>query len=251
MNRVMLACLLAGTVLASATALGQGQPAEAPKPAPRAPAASGGEAEAPQGPIDLKTALTPEQYLRAIQPILGNLEQADKALALYDEEMAKPEKERDAKRALGFKERAARFYAAASLRARQSKGYVPQEAQKASIGDQYEIPARDKAIAIYLDLAQIYLSKNDLRAAVAYHQRVLNLDAENAAATNALKQIEESLRRQAAERNQNPSRSGGGKDEKDQDSIRRPAQDYIDKHNYNEYTPGDYQDRYSRDSKYR
>ncbi|HUX15246.1 MAG TPA: hypothetical protein VMW52_02170, partial [Phycisphaerae bacterium] len=138
MSRVMLACLLAGTVLASATALGQGQPAEAPKPIPRAAAASGGEAEAPQGPIDLKTALTPEQYLRAIQPILGNIKQADKALALYDEEMAKPEKERDEKRALGFKKRAARFYAAASLRARQSKGYVPQVAQKAAIADQYE-----------------------------------------------------------------------------------------------------------------
>ncbi|MCX5648567.1 MAG: hypothetical protein NTX40_05650, partial [Planctomycetota bacterium] len=168
MRCVMLACLLAGTVLASATALGQGQPPEAPKPTPWAPAVSGTEAQAPQGPIDLKTALTPEQYLRAIQPILGNLEQAEKALALYDEEMAKPEKERDEKRALGFKERAARFYAAASLRARQSKSYVPQEAQKAAIADQYEIPARDKAIAIYLDLAQIYMSKNDLRAAVAY-----------------------------------------------------------------------------------
>jgi len=160
MSRVMLVCLLAGTVLASATALGQSQPAEAPKPTPWAPAASGGEVEAPQGPIDLKTALTPEQYLRAIQPILGNLKRADKALALYDEEMAKPEKEQNAKRARGFKERAARFYAAASLRARQSKGYVPQESQKAAIADQYEIPARDKAVAIYLDLAQIYMSKS-------------------------------------------------------------------------------------------
>jgi len=244
MSRVMLACLLAGTVLASAPALGQGQPAEAPKPTPWAPAASGGEAEAPQGPIDLKTALTPEQYLRAIQPILDNLEQADKALALYDEEMAKPEKERDEKRALGFKERAARFYAAASLRARQSKGYVPQEAQKAAIADQYEIPARDKAIAIYLDLAQIYMSKNDLRAAVAYYQRVLNLDPGNTAATNALKQIEESLKRQAAERNQNPSRTGGGRDD-DQPSWRNGyTRDYSAESYKNRYSAESYKKRY-------
>jgi len=244
MRRVTLACLLAGAVLASATPalLGQDQPAEAPKPTPLAPAASGGEAETPQGPIDLKAALTPEQYLRAIQPILGNLEQADKALALYDEEMAKPEKERDERRALGFKERAARFYAAASLRARQSKGYVPQEAQKAAIADQYEIPARDKAIAICLDLAQICMSKNDLRAAVAYYRRVLNLDAENAAAKNALKQIEESLRRQAAERNQNPSRSGGGREEIDEPSWRN---------NYRRgYGPESYKNRYTPHGKY-
>jgi len=249
MRCVMLACLLAGTVLASATALGQGQPPEAPKPTPWAPAVSGTEAQAPQGPIDLKTALTPEQYLRAIQPILGNLEQAEKALALYDEEMAKPEKERDEKRALGFKERAARFYAAASLRARQSKGYVPQEAQKAAIADQYEIPARDKAIAIYLDLAQIYLSKNDLRAAVAYYQRVLNLDPGNTAATNALKQIEESLRRQAAERNQNPSRTGGGKDEKDDQPIDRNAESWRNRYT-RDYSPEAYKNRYSRGSRY-
>jgi len=251
MSRVMLACLLAGAVLASATPArrGQGQPAEAPKPTPWAPAASGGEAEAPQAPIDLKTALTPEQYLRAIQPILSNLEQADKALALYDEEMAKPEKERDEKGALGFKERAARFYAAASLRARQSRGYVPQEAQKAAIADQYEIPARDKAIAIYLDLAQIYLSKNDLRAAVAYYQRVLNLDPGNTAATNALKQIEESLKRQAAERNQNPSRTGGGKDEKDHQPIDRNAESW--RNRYNRYYSAEaYKNRHSSGSGY-
>ena len=237
MSRVMLVCLLAGTVLASATALGQSQPAEAPKPTPWAPAASGGEVEAPQGPIDLKTALTPEQYLRAIRPILGNLKLADKAVALYDEEMAKPEKEQNAKRARGFKERAARFYAAASLRARQSKGYVPQESQKAAIADQYEIPARDKAVAIYLDLAQIYMSKNDLRAAVAYYQRVLNLNPGNTAATNALKQIEESLKRQAAERNQNPSRTGGGRDD-DQPSWRNGyTRDYSAESYKKRYTP--------------
>ena len=237
MSRVMLVCLLAGTVLASATALGQSQPAEAPKPTPWAPAASGGEAEAPQGPIDLKTALTPEQYLRAVRPILGNLKQADKALALYDEEMAKPEKEQNAKRARGFKERAARFYAAASLRARQSKGYVPQESQKAAIADLCEIAARDKAVAIYLDLAQIYMSKNDLRAAVAYYQRVLNLNPGNTAATNALKQIEESLKRQAAERNQNPSRTGGGRDD-DQPSWRNGyTRDYSAESYKKRYTP--------------
>lgn len=238
----MSVCLVAGSMLASATARGEGQPAEAPKPAPWAPSVPGGEAKAPQGPIDLKADLTPEQYLRAVQPILGNIEQAEKALALYDEELAKPEKERDEKRALGFKERAARFYAAASLRARQSRGYVSQEAQKAAIANQYEIPAREKAITLYLELAQIYLGKNDLRASVAYYQRVLNLNPGNTAATNALKQIEESLRRQAAERNQNPSRTGGGREEIDEPSWRN---------NYRRgYGPESYKNRYTPHGKY-
>jgi tetratricopeptide (TPR) repeat protein len=210
MKHVLFACFLASAALASATALCQVPTGEVPQTTPTPTDASGGAAETPKGPIDLKAVLTPEQYLRAIQPILASLQQAEKALALYDEEMGKPEKDRDESRALGFKERAARFYAAAALRARQSKGYVAQEAYKAAITDQYEIPARDKAIAIYMELAQLYTSKGDLRAAVAYYQRILNLNPGNADATDALKRIADTLKQQAADRAGNPSQSGGG-----------------------------------------
>jgi len=219
-------------------------PAGAPGEAPPAEVAS---AEKPA--VDLEKALTPELYQRAIKPILYQIEQADKVLGLHEKEMAKPEKERNEKRAAEYRENAARFYLAASQRAQQAKKMVPEAENQNAITSQYEIPMRDKAIEIYTSLAAERMEKKDIPGTIRYYQQILKIDPENALAKEELKKIEALVKAKGGDTTRQPG--SGGKDEKDQDSIKRPAKDYTDKYKHDEYTPGDYQDRYSRDSKYR
>ncbi|HUX01437.1 MAG: hypothetical protein WBD63_08795 [Phycisphaerae bacterium] len=228
---LLLAC---GAVWAGAPASGG---AEAPTPAEEAPAAP---AAVEQKPVDLKAALTPEQYQRAVQPILTLLERGAKALALYDEEMAKPDKERDEATALGHKERAARFYLAASLRARLSRNYVSQETHKAALTDQYEVPMRIKAVTLYLEVAAAYLDRHDLRAAVACYQRVLNIDPQNAEAKQKMEQIAAAVEQAASDTG--PIRRSSSK--KEEESTNRDPKYYRERYNPDYYTPESYRDRY-------
>lgn len=230
-------------------------PAQNLQPAP--PAGAPGEVPPAGAPaadksaLDLEKALTPELYQRAIKPILYHIEQADKVLGLYNKEMAKPEKERNDKRATEFHENAARFYLVASQKAQQAKKMVPEAENQNAITTQYEIPMRDKALEIYAGLAAERMEKKDLPGAIRYYQQILKIDPENALAKEELKKIEALVKANTKGGETAGKSSSGGKDEKDQDSIKRPVKDYTDKYNHNEYTPGDYKDRYSRDSKYR
>ena len=182
--------------------------------------ADAGESAAPEEPpLDLEAVLSPEQYQHAIKPILAQTEKVEKVLKLYEKEMAKPDKTRNEKRAIGYKDRAAHFYLTASLQARKGKNYVREPEHKAAIQKQYEDPIQAKAIAIYLELAQTYMDQRNIRKGVSYYQQVLKIDPKNQTATKELKKIEETLkeaqRRRALERG--PKIVGGGGDDDDDD----------------------------------
>ena len=225
---------------------GNPQPAGAPGEAPPA-----GAPDADKPALDLEKALTPALYQRAIKPILYQIEQADKVLGLYNKEMAKPERERNEKRATDYRENAARFYLAASQKAQQAKKMVPEAENQNAITTQYEIPMRDKALEVHASLAAERMAKKDVAGAIRHYQQILRIDPENALAKEELKKIEAIAKANTKGGDTTSQTGSGGKDEKDQDSIKRPAKDYIDKYNHNEYTPSDYKDRYNRDSKYR
>ncbi|MCX5647925.1 MAG: hypothetical protein NTX40_02335 [Planctomycetota bacterium] len=229
-------------------------PAQNLQPAP--PAGAPGEvppaevAAAEKPAVDLEKALTPELYQRAIKPILYQIEQADKVLGLYNKEMAKPAKERNDKRATEFRENAARFYLAASLKAQQAKKMVPEAENQNAISTQYEIPMRDKAIEIYASLAAQRMEKKDIPGAIRYYQQIVRIDPENALAKEELKKIETALKaqREAAKK---PADARSGHDEdKDQQPISRPPGNYTP--DYNDKHGGtDYRDRGTRQDKYR
>jgi len=194
-------------------------PVENPQPAP--PAGAPGEAPPAGAPaadepaVDLEKALTPELYQRAIKPILYQIEQADKVLGLYEKEMAKPEKERNDKRATEYRDNAARFYLAAYQKAQQAKKMVPEAENQNAVTSQYEIPMRNKALEIHLALAEEEMQKRNLKGAIAQYQKILKIDPENAVAKEKLEKIE-AIVKAHTEGGQTTRQGGsGGKDEKD------------------------------------
>ena len=193
------AVVMAGLILSAGMRAAEAPPA-APPPTSPAPDPK---------TLDLKAALAPEQYQRAVQPILRLMELAAKATALYEEEMAKKNSERSEVVALGHRARAARFCLAASLRARLSRNYVNEEPHKEALTQQYEIPLRAQAVTLYLAVAHAYQEKRDLRAAGACYRRVLNLDPENAEAKNNLETIESAAKEPNAGNDETQSRPDG------------------------------------------
>jgi len=256
MKRLTIAAVLVGIVaLVAGYARAQDlpwKPAEPNVPPAGAPgeALSAGAPAADKPAVDLEKALTPELYQRAIKPILYQIEQADKVLGLYNKEMAKPEKERIEKRATEYRENAARFYLAASQKAQQAKKMVPEAENQNTITSQYEIPMRDKAIEIYASLAAERMAKNDVAAAIKYHQQILKIDPENALAKAELKKIETALKAQREAANKPAAARSGHDKDKDQQPISRPPENYIPDYT-DKHAPADYRDRGTRQDKYR
>jgi tetratricopeptide (TPR) repeat protein len=253
----MLVAMSAGIVaLASSYVLAQdlpwktGDPAKTPTGQPQVTPAPTEATAAAQPALDLEKVLTPELYLRAIKPILTLSEQADKALALYDKEIAKPENERNAKRAIEYRESAARLHLAASQKALQGKKMVPEPEYKEAIANQYELPLRDKAIALYTALAAECMAKKDFGRATTYYRQILRIDAGNATATEGLATIETALKAQSEAANKPAGASSGSPGGKTPQPVSRPPDsyvpDYTDKH-----APADYMDRGTRQDKYR
>ena len=77
---------------------------------------------------------------------------ADKLLKSSDDEMAKPEKERDLRKAHGLKLGAAQAYLKVSQAAKNDATQLKKDDQPGFL-DQYEKANREKAISLYLDLA--------------------------------------------------------------------------------------------------
>jgi len=243
MKRLAIAAVLVGIVaLVAGYARAQDppwKPAEPnappvgnPQPAP--PAGAPGEAPpaevaaAEKPAVDLEKALTPELYQRVIKPILYQIEQADKVLGLYNKEMAKPEKERNEKRATEYRENAARFYLAAFQKAQQAKKMVPEVENQNAITNQYEIPMRDKAIEIYTSLAAERMEKKDVAGAIRHYQQILKIDPENALAKEELKKIEALAKANSKGRDTNRQGGGGSKNEDDKKDY--DVDKYINKH---------------------
>jgi tetratricopeptide (TPR) repeat protein len=264
MKRLVIAAVLVGIVaLVAGYARAQDPPWKPAEPKvppaqnlqPAPPAGAPGEAPPAGAPaadkpaVDLEKALTPELYQRVIKPILYQIEQADRVLGLYEKEMAKPEKERNENRATEYRENAARFYLTASQKAQQAKKTIPEVENQNAITNQYELPMRDKALAIYADLAAERMEKKDVAAAVKYYQQILKIDPENAVAKEELKRIEAALKAQRDAKKPADARSGHDKD-KEQQPISHPTQNYIPDYT-DKHAPADYQDRGTRQDKYR
>jgi len=257
MKRLAIAAVLAGiVVLVAGYAQAQDlpwKPAEpnVPPAGPTGKAPPAGAPVADKPAVDLQKALKPALYQRVIKPILYQIEQANKVLGLYNKEMAKPERKRNAKRATQYRENAARFYLAASQKAQQAKKMVPEVENRNAVTTQYEIPLRNKALEIHTSLAAERMAKKDIPGAIRHYRQILKIDPENAVAKGELKKIEALVKASIKGRDTTSQTGSGGKNERDQDSIKRPKEDYIDRYNHDKYTPDDYKDRYTRDSKYR
>ncbi len=217
MNRAILGILLTAVLLAAPGVAAAGLPweddgAETPKD-------NGAETAAPaaQAPgVNLKEALTAVQYTRLIKPVEVQIEQAKKLGKLYEEEMAKEERFRNIKRALGYKTREANAYAAVMKRATNSANSVREEDIKTAVLAQFEKPAREHATKLYLQLAQSAMDERDVRSAVGYYRKVLEIDPENETATAQMTKIKEAVAQARGDAEGGLTETGGhGENERD------------------------------------
>jgi len=153
------------------------------------------EGNAATANVDLKTALTPIQYARAIKPIEMQLEQAEKTLARL--EKAKAEPMQNPKQLIPIKLIAARSYKEAALKARLAIGMLKNEEHKQAVATQYEKPSIAKAADLYNDLAQEALREKDFRAAFSLYSEVLKIDPENAIAKAGVTEVQKAAERDA------------------------------------------------------
>ena len=165
-------------------------PAGAPAAgAPAAPGAPAAEGVTPAGGAD------PAKLEKAAAPVKDILAQVAKVQKLLDDEQAKPDTKRDAKRIQNFKESIARLYLSAAQKAKaQAQSAIFTKAEdkdKQAFLDQYEKPNRDKAIALLLELANEALGKKDYRNAEGLARQILMLDPKNAEAEALIKRIAE------------------------------------------------------------
>ncbi|MCX5676217.1 MAG: hypothetical protein NTX87_14520 [Planctomycetota bacterium] len=198
----------------------QGQPgdagkANAPEAAPAAPAA------APAAPaVETPTPGAAKTTLeKAAAEVNAQVATAEKLAKLFNEEMTKPQEKRDQKKINGLKLNAAQAYLRAAQRA---KYYAPRfkDDAKQSFLDQYEKPNRENAIALLQELADAAKEKKDYRDALALYNDILRIDPKNAAATEAIKKINEEMKTAKA----NGSNSTGGSTNKD--DIKKFEQGY-------------------------
>ena len=185
-----------------------GTPAQGSDVNPAAPAA--GAPAADEGAAAVAPPTDP-RIARAVKPVEEQLKLAAKQLDLYEKEMAKPEKNRNPQMAAGCRLRAAQFYNLAAMKSKAAEGQFSKAEDKQIIIDQYEKPAREKAIALYLELADMALQKKDVATAVGLYKEVLKIDSENADAKQALKNIQEAMQQNPA--NSGPNNAGGGQTE--------------------------------------
>ncbi len=173
------------------------------------------DASKPAGPVDLETELSKAQYTRLVKPIEAKIEAAKKAMELHDKEMQKPVDKRNPKLLLACKERAATSYVGASLAAKKGANRHRDDRLKNAIKEQFQEPNQQKAIDIYLELAMKAQEANDMRRAIGYYRRILQIDKENNQAKEALTQIAKQLKENARTGRGGRSTGGGSEDDSD------------------------------------
>jgi len=169
-----------------------GEPA---KPEEKKEEGAAKEGKAATTNVDLKTALTPIQYSRAIKPIEIQLEEAGKILARL--EKAKAEPSQNPKQLIAIKFTAARFYMAAALKAKAAIGMLKNEEHKQAVTTQYEKPSIAKAADLYNDLAKEALMEKDFRSALSLYAQVLKIDPENATAKAGIEAVQKTQETEA------------------------------------------------------
>jgi hypothetical protein len=128
---------------------------------------------------------------QAVRPIKGRIASAEKQLEMYSKEMARPEKDRNLQAASDYQKQAAQYYGEAVLKARSIAAQFKNAEDKQVIVDQYEKPALEKAIGLYLQMAgaAMALPKKNTVSALAFYKEILNLDPDNAIAKQGIKDI--------------------------------------------------------------
>jgi tetratricopeptide (TPR) repeat protein len=149
----------------------------------------------------------PDKAEKAAAAVKEQVAVAENWIKQYDEEMAKPEKKRDAKKLTTFKLNAAKAYMAAAMQAKQGAAALPKDEKQAFL-DQYEKLNREKAISILLELADAARAKKDYRDAVTYYKDVLQVDPGNTTAEAGLKATLEEMKTGA--KNTKDKNTGGG-----------------------------------------
>jgi hypothetical protein len=215
-------CWAQGGAAPSATKAGAAETAAAAADtAPVAPAVPAVEPAVPApapvaAPPAPKTSTVQDQ---AINTIKLQIEKAEKILKLADAELAKPEEKRDMRKVLSWKLSAAQAYQAAANAAKRTSAQMKKDDQPAFL-EQYEQPNREKAIALYLELAAVAKEKKSYPDAVSMYRTVLQIDAKNETALAGMKAIQDEFAAAAAAK-KNPGVSGGGTGT-NKDTILRP-----------------------------
>ena len=171
-------------------------PSPAEKPAPdkagadKAPAP---KADPPAGGLtddDIKKQMPPALFQRLIAPIIADLDQAAKQVAVATQEMAKPREKRDMKAALAAKAAAVPFYTGAAEKAKRAIKAVQKNTLKLDIEVLYQQPSIDKGVALALELAAASLKAGDRESAASWYVRALGLDPKNDVAAQGLERVQ-------------------------------------------------------------
>jgi len=145
---------------------------------------------------------------KTVADVGAQVTQAEKLLKLAEEELAKPEDKRDAKKAQQLKMNAALAYLRAAQKA---KGFSVRlkEDERPAFLDQYDKPNREKAVSLLLELADAAKAKKAYTDALALYKEVLGMDPKNASATEGIKAVLEEMKIAKATGSNN---SGGSTD---------------------------------------
>jgi tetratricopeptide (TPR) repeat protein len=182
--KILIACVIVGTasLVLCAGLLAEGALPLEGEPAifPVTPAATSTATPA-VAPTDTaaKTVVSMAERLGA--DITKQVAAVEKIIKQHDDEMAKPEGKRDVAKAMRLKLQAAAAYKQVALKAKGDAGRLKKE-EKQPFLDKFEQPNREKAIAIYLELASAAQDKKDYRTALAMFQAVLQIEPQNTSA---------------------------------------------------------------------
>jgi len=155
-------------------------------------------APAPTPPKDEKKVV--DKAEKAAAPIKAQMAAADKLLQLATEEMAKPDGKRDVRKADGLKLKAANTYVAAALAANRAAAGLKAEEKQAFLST-YDLPNREKAISILMELADAAKFNRRWQEATNYYKQILAIDPKNQAAADGIKAVQEGMKtRNPAER---------------------------------------------------
>ena len=145
---------------------------------------------------------------KAAAAVKAHVAVAEKLLQQAQEEMAKPEGKRDAKKADGLRLKAADAYVVAALAAFRSAASLKGD-EKQSFLDQYDKPNREKAIGIYLELAGAAKDSRRWQEATSLYKKVLQVDPQNQAAADGIKAVQEGMKTGDKSQNDNKKTYGG------------------------------------------
>jgi hypothetical protein len=185
MKFAVIGCLAIAFLLASGlvvTARSEETPA---KPA------DGAKTEVPGGaPKDEKKVDKTEKAAAAVKE---QVVVAEKWMKQAEDEMAKPDNKRDAKKADNFKMNAAKAYIAAAMAANRGAAALKSDEKQAFL-DQYEKPNREKAVGILLELANEAKANRRWQEATNYYKQVLLIDPKNQAAADGIKAVQTEMK---------------------------------------------------------